>query len=176
MAAETLRAVGVLGRLALWRGFITVNMCVCELRNKKKMKMNKKEKRKKKKEKEKEERKHEKRNTAWLCILHPITFFFLLLLSFFCSSLFCRLFFLFPRPAERDKNGDVLWTWVYPELAEALRTVIEPKTGLAADTAAAPVARFGRFKGAWYHFATTVLPRGEEGGPAPGTPASLADV
>ena len=59
------------------------------------------------------------------------------------------------RPTEKDLNGDVLWTWIYPEMGAKLREVISRKTGLGQEEISGALNVFGHFQTTWYYLHTT---------------------
>lgn len=56
---------------------------------------------------------------------------------------------------ERDSNGDILWSWIYPEVSEELRDVILSKTLLEDKDLDSPQQIFGRYKNTWFYIVST---------------------
>ena len=60
---------------------------------------------------------------------------------------------------ELDSNGDVLWTWSYPALANTLRQVVERKAPLSKETLQGePTCVFSRFRSTWWYETTVAVP------------------
>eukprot|EP00794_Sanderia_malayensis_P005220 gene5220-5876_t len=54
---------------------------------------------------------------------------------------------------EKDKNGDVIWTWTYPSVQKDLKELLIGKCSLStADDSQDARLCFGKFKGIWYYF------------------------
>eukprot|EP00041_Stephanoeca_diplocostata_P026721 m.725156 g.725156 ORF g.725156 m.725156 type:complete len:390 (-) comp23026_c1_seq1:488-1657(-) len=56
---------------------------------------------------------------------------------------------------ERDSNGDILWSWIYPAVSAELRDVILPKTMLEDKEMDSPQQIFGRHKNTWFYIVST---------------------
>ena len=57
---------------------------------------------------------------------------------------------------EKDKNGDVLWTWTYPSIEATLKEILMKKCPLNANDQEMLIpSQFGQFGRKWYYFATT---------------------
>ena len=62
--------------------------------------------------------------------------------------------FLFIFHTEKDKNGDVLWTWTYPKVEKSFQALLLRKCPL--NTGASQTVNFcyGQFSKKWYHYTT----------------------
>ncbi|KAG8222582.1 hypothetical protein J437_LFUL010425 [Ladona fulva] len=56
---------------------------------------------------------------------------------------------------ERDSNGDVLWTWIYPSITTEQRSLVTRKCGLEGDQNRLQPFLYGRFRSAWYYINST---------------------
>eukprot|EP00038_Savillea_parva_P006368 m.163288 g.163288 ORF g.163288 m.163288 type:complete len:366 (-) comp12291_c0_seq1:111-1208(-) len=55
---------------------------------------------------------------------------------------------------ERDRNGDALWSWVYPTIDDELRGVILSKSSIKDRELEKPRRVFGRYKQTWFYIVT----------------------
>ena len=56
---------------------------------------------------------------------------------------------------EKDKNGDVLWTWAYPSIEKTMKELLTKKCPLYYnDQELLTSAVFGQFGRQWYYFTT----------------------
>ncbi|XP_046383798.1 DENN domain-containing protein 10-like [Ischnura elegans] len=56
---------------------------------------------------------------------------------------------------ERDSNGDILWTWIYPSITAEQRSLLTRKCGLDGDHSWPQPFLYGRFRNAWYYINST---------------------
>lgn len=71
---------------------------------------------------------------------------------------------------EKDKNGDTLWTWSFPEISEELKGIVGRKTKLE-ETEVQFV--YGNFKNTWYYIYTTPVAALSDGGAVGGNMAEV---
>lgn len=53
--------------------------------------------------------------------------------------------------SEKDHNGDVLWTWTYPSISEAQKTVVDRKCSLSSEHNPLQVFVCSRHKNVWFY-------------------------
>lgn len=52
---------------------------------------------------------------------------------------------------EKDSNGDILWTWSYPRVAESQKAVVARKCNLELEHNSSQVFVFSRHKHSWFY-------------------------
>ena len=55
---------------------------------------------------------------------------------------------------EKDRNGDILWVWTFPTIADELRSIIDRKAGLQ-ELSEEAIFVYGHYKDCWYYIYTT---------------------
>jgi hypothetical protein len=58
---------------------------------------------------------------------------------------------------EKDGNGDVLWTWMYPSISADLKAVIDRKTTLRDEEIAGSRALFTKYQNSWVYIYTSAV-------------------
>ncbi|XP_070541116.1 DENN domain-containing protein 10-like [Ptychodera flava] len=58
---------------------------------------------------------------------------------------------------EKDRHGDVLWTWAYPAITQNKRNLLMKKCCLKPDSDGLVTFVFGQFKRQWYYIYTTAV-------------------
>lgn len=66
--------------------------------------------------------------------------------------------------SEKDVNGDVLWTWVYPAFTAETKALCDRKAGLREDDISAPKAVFARHNDEWFYIYTAPVSALENAG------------
>ena len=55
---------------------------------------------------------------------------------------------------EKDRNGDVLWTWTYPSVEKEFKKLLVKKCPFNTGELDGGKSCFGHFRRNWYHFVT----------------------